>query len=220
MIAMSLSLTPTSWPAFLVGLILLTYWLRVLQMVARTRREIGRAANFIPPERLGRVIRIIWSPVVVLWVLVPLVTAFLVDPPAFLRPARAVSGNAEVSWAAVGVAALAFAGTWVCWRKMGKSWRMGIDPNERTQLVFNGPYAYVRHPIYALSSLLMLATLVVVCSPLMWIVGVLHLLFLQWEARREEKTLIALHGQAYADYYAHVGRFLPKLPGKRALPSR
>ena len=36
---------------------------------------------------------------------------------------------------------------------------MRIDPNERTQLVFNGPYAYVRHPIYGLSQVLVLTTL-------------------------------------------------------------
>lgn len=215
MIAMVISKTPQSWPAFLVGLIILTYWVRVLQMVARTKREVGRAANFIPPEPLGRLIRVVWIPVVALWVIVPLVTSFLISPPAFLRPVAAISGNAVISWSAFGVAVLAFAATWVCWVKMGKSWRMGIDPNEKTQLVFNGPYAYVRHPIYGLSSLLMLMTMVVMCSPLMGIVGVLHLIFLQWEVRREEKVLIALHGAVYSDYYARVGRFFPKILNRR-----
>lgn len=213
---MSFSTSPDSWPAFLIGLILLFYWLRVLQMVARTRRTVGRAANFIPPEPLGRVLRIIWVPVVVLWVLVPLFTPFLVNPPAGLRPISAIYGNRLVGWSAVAVAIAAFAGTWVCWRNMGASWRMGIDPNERTKLVFNGPYAYARHPIYALSSLLMLAVMVAVCNWLILIVGLLHLSLLQWEARREERFLTALHGQAYADYAAQVGGFIPRLSRKRA----
>ncbi len=211
MIATWMSSVPQSWPALIVGLIVLTYWVRVMQMVARTKRDVGRAANFIPPEPIGRIIRVIWMPVVVLWIFVPLISAFLVDPPAFLRPLPAISGNAVISWIAVTIAILAFAVTWVCWKKMGKSWRMGIDPNEKTQLVFTGPYAYVRHPIYGLSSLLMLTTMIIVCSPLMWLVGTLHLLFMQWEVRREDRVLIALHGAAYADYYARVGRFFPKL---------
>jgi protein-S-isoprenylcysteine O-methyltransferase Ste14 len=210
MIAMSVSRVPQSWPAFLVGLIVLTYWIRVLQLVRKTKRDVGRAANFIPPERLGRMIRVVWIPVVALWVIVPLVTVFLSDPPAFLLPIPAVSNNPLLTWPAFAIATAAYAVTWVCWIKMGKSWRMGIDPNEKTQLILTGPYAYVRHPIYGLSSLIMMMTMIVVCSPLMLIVGVLHILFMQWEVRREDKTLVAVHGAVYADYQAKVGRFFPK----------
>ncbi|HEY7115823.1 MAG TPA: isoprenylcysteine carboxylmethyltransferase family protein [Tepidisphaeraceae bacterium] len=212
---MRFNTSPNSWPSLLIGLIMLAYWLRVLQMVARTRRTVGRAANLVPPEGLGRLLRVVWGPVVVLWVFVPLLTPFIENPPPLLRPLGAVSGNVYLAWLAVAVAMAAFAGTWVCWRRMGRSWRMGIDPNERTQLIFNGPYAYVRHPIYALSSLLMLTTVVVVCSPLMIVVGALHLVLLQWEARREERSLAVLHGAAYTSYTAHVGRFLPRITGRR-----
>ncbi len=194
----------------------MAYWLRVLQMVARTRASVGRAANFIPPERLGRVVRIVWGPVVVLWVLAPLATPFLVNPPAFIRPLQALYANHLLGWSAFALAAVAFAATWVCWTKMGTSWRMGIDPTERTELVFNGPYACVRHPIYALSSLLMLTTVAAVPSPLIVLVAILHLLLLQWEARREERHLSALHGPAYVNYIARVGRFLPRSFGSRA----
>ena len=40
--------------------------------------------------------------------------------------------------------------TFVCWRRMGRSWHIGIDPGEKLALVSTGPYRYVRHPIYAL----------------------------------------------------------------------
>jgi hypothetical protein len=33
MIAMMLTKVPQSWPALLIGLIMLTYWVRVLQLV-------------------------------------------------------------------------------------------------------------------------------------------------------------------------------------------
>ena len=213
---MRFTASPNSWPAVLVGLMLLAYWLRVLQLVARTRAATGRAANIVPPEPLGRIVRLVWAPVVVLWILVPLMTPFLINAPAFLRPIPAWYTNRIIGWSAVVIAAAAFAATWVCWIKMGSSWRVGIDPNERTVLVFNGPYAYVRHPIYALSSLLMITAIAVVPSPMMILVGVLHLLFLQWEARREERYLTQLHGPAYAGYIARVGRFFPKSLGTRA----
>ncbi len=212
---MSFTSSPTSLPALLIGVILLVYWLRVLQMVGRSRKTVGRAANFIPPEPLGRILRMVWIPVVTLWVLVPLLTPFFLDLPAILRP---IYDNRIIDWAAFAVAVAAFAATWVCWQKMGTSWRMGIDPNERTQLIFSGPYAYVRHPIYALSSVLMLCAVAAVFSPLMIAVGVLHLMLLQWEARREEKFLIALHGAAYTNYAARAGRFIPRLFSGQASP--
>lgn len=108
------------------------------------------------------------------------------------------------------MAVLAFGATWVCWKKMGKSWRMGINPDEKTQLIVSGPYAYVRHPIYGLSSLLMLASLAVVPSPLMMIVAAIHLVLLQWEARREEQYLRLQHGRVYEEYCRSTGRFCPR----------
>jgi protein-S-isoprenylcysteine O-methyltransferase Ste14 len=196
-----------NWAALVIGLIVGFYWGRVIKLVLKTRRETGRAANFVPPETLGRVLRIIWYPTVTAWVCLPLVIAFARRLPEPLVPIY-VSGL--ITWPAVAVAIAAMWGTLICWRKMGKSWRMGIDPGERTQLVFTGAYAYVRHPIYALSSLLMLASVAAVPAPAMIVVGVIHLCFLQWEARREEQYLVQLHGADYGSYLIHVGRFVPK----------
>jgi len=192
----------------MIGCLLLAYWARVLRMAYKFRRKgkLELGGNFIPPESLGRLLRLMWNPVVALWIGLPLLVAFRSRLPAFPRP---VAQWPIVSWIAVAFAAAAFVATWICWKRMGKSWRMGINPAEKTQLVVNGPYAYVRHPIYGLSSVLMLATLAVVPSPAMILVALLHLALLQWEARREEKYLAQLHGQAYLDYAAHTGRFIP-----------
>ena len=118
--------------------------------------------------------------------------------------------NRLAGWACAAVAAVVLAATWVCWKRMGKSWRMGIDPGERTGLVVTGPYAYVRHPIYALSSLLMVTTAITLPSPAMIAVAVIHLAFLQWEARREEAFMVSVHGAGYREYRDRVGRFLPR----------
>ncbi|MGH7214084.1 MAG: methyltransferase family protein [Tepidisphaeraceae bacterium] len=201
------ALAPYSWPALLVGLILLAYWLRVVQMVRRTRRRTGRDANFVPPEKLGRVLRMVWAPVVMFWVVLPILGAYWPGGPFPFRP---LFDETWVDWSALCIAIVAFALTWVCWRNMGTSWRMGIDPAEKTRLVFTGPFAYVRHPIYGLSSVLMLMTMLIVASPAMIVVGALHLALLQWEVAREEVYLVAAHGDPYRDYQRQVGRFFPR----------
>jgi protein-S-isoprenylcysteine O-methyltransferase Ste14 len=206
---MSICTTPTSWPPVVIGLLMGLYWLKVLALVARTKRTVGRAANFIPPEPLGRLLRWIWIPVVVLWIFLPLLTPFVADLPWLLAPVD-FPGSPIIGWTAVAVALTAFALTWVCWIKMGTSWRMGIDPGERTRLVFHGPYAYVRHPIYGLSQILMLMALAALPGPLMLVIAAFHVALMQWEVRREEKYLVLLHGEAYAHYMQAVGRFWPR----------
>ena len=112
--------------------------------------------------------------------------------------------NDIAAWIAAGVAVAALVVTWICWINMGKSWRMGINPGEKTELVFTGPFAFVRHPIYGLSQLLVIATFIALPSPLMLVIAILHILFMQWEVRREGKISRATSR-----------RRLPQLPGQR-----
>jgi len=110
----------------------------------------------------------------------------------------------------VAILAAGLSATLLCWKRMGKSWRMGINPNEKTQLIVSGPYAYIRHPIYAIQSLMLLASMALLPSPLMLVSCLLMLTFLQWEARREEKYLVVHHGEAYVGYCRRTGGFLPR----------
>jgi protein-S-isoprenylcysteine O-methyltransferase Ste14 len=199
--------------ALLLGLVIAGYWGRVIRMAQKARRKTGRAANFLPAEPIGRVLRFIWVPVVVLWVAHPFFTASVAHPPAPLRPLW------QTAWAGFAGAALAascFLATRACWKAMGAHWRMGIDPAERTALLIDGPFAYVRHPIYALSQAMMLATVIAIPSPVMIALALLHIGLMQWEAAREEKYLSQIYGRQYLDYRARVGRFIPRPRGSRA----
>lgn len=198
----------------MVGLLLCVYWARVVRLLRKMHR-LGRSANFFPPERVGRLVRLVWIPVVLLWIALPLIEGTgaarhqpLLAPLFSLWP---------ISWLAVIVAFLALVLTLICWKEMGKSWRMGINPDEKTQLIATGPYALLRHPVYALSSVLMLTTVVVNPSPLMILVALMHLGLLQFEARREEAYLLRTHGEIYQNYCRRTGGFIPRLPRTEAL---
>src|ERR1035437_363839 len=104
---MLITTTPSSWPAVIIGLIVGIYWLKVLQLVARTKRTVGRAANFVPPEPLGRLLRFVWIPVVVLLIFLPMLTPFIAGLPVGLAPVSFI-GSAIVGWIAVAVAVIAF----------------------------------------------------------------------------------------------------------------
>lgn len=189
-------------PALVIGLIIGFYWARVIKLVLKTRRLTGRAANFFPPETLGRILRVIWYPNVAAWVATPIICAFVPDRYFWHLPA--------LEWSAIAVALLIVYLTMICWRKMGKDWRMGIDPNEKNTLIITGPYALVRHPIYALQCLLAVVTFIAVPNLWLAIIAGLQILLLQWEARREERHMLSVHGQTYGDYMRQVGRFIPR----------
>ncbi len=198
-----------SLPNLLAGIITTAYWARAMRLAYKMRQQTGNAANFTPAEVIGRKIRILWRPLVVLWIAHFFINAFTEAQklPFILRP---LAHKQTLSWICVIILAAGLAATLLCWKRMGKSWRMGINPDEKTQLIVSGPYAYIRHPIYAIQSLMLLASMALLPSPLMLIACLLMMTFLQWEARREEKYLVVHHGQGYADYCRQTGGFLPR----------
>jgi protein-S-isoprenylcysteine O-methyltransferase Ste14 len=93
---------------------------------------------------------------------------------------------------------------------MGDAWRIGVDPGERTKLVTDGPFGLVRNPIYSamIPTVLGLVLMVPNSLALVAIAGLVTGLELQVR-RVEEPYLLRTHGDAYAAYASHVGRFLP-----------
>jgi protein-S-isoprenylcysteine O-methyltransferase Ste14 len=196
-----------SLPLLLLGLTIAGYWYRVLRMARKARQRSGHSANVLPPEKVGRMLRIVWFPVVFVWIAHPFYSAFIAKPVA---PTRLLWSSPVAAWAGAIVAGGCLAATRMCWRRMGTAWRMGIDPAETNPLITTGPFAYVRHPIYTLSAMMMLSTLAAIMSPLMLIVAAVHIGLLSWEARREERHLDRIHGDRYQAYRACVGRLVPR----------
>ena len=193
-------------PRLIAGCCLLVYWGTVVRKALRFPQKKAHGVNFIPRERIGRRIRILWIPTIVAW---------CVQPWLALRHQVHHSIHA-LAWNSAGfvgtvVCVSATIATFWCWREMSRSWRIGIDPEEKTQLVFSGPFRIIRHPIYTLSILLVLGTLATTPTPMMLVIAIVHIACLQFEARREEIYLLGKHGHAYADYMKRVGRFFPHL---------
>jgi protein-S-isoprenylcysteine O-methyltransferase Ste14 len=185
---------------------LLIYWVTVIVKSVGLAHKLGKDPNVIPREKAGRWLRLIWAPTVVAWCVQPWLAVFVRPGASFwIRPLLA----APAAGAFISSAALVL--TFFCWHRMGRSWRIGIDPNEKTELITAGPFGMVRHPIYALSIVLMLGTVLAVFTPLMLLTAVVHITMLQLEARREEQYLLRTHGEPYAAYCRKVGRFVPRL---------
>jgi protein-S-isoprenylcysteine O-methyltransferase Ste14 len=95
---------------------------------------------------------------------------------------------------------------------MGDSWRVGVDPEERTELVTDGPFRLVRNPIYSAMLPTVFGLVLMVPSAVAVAAFVTLLIALEMQVRLvEEPYLLGVHGDAYARYAARVGRFIPGL---------
>ena len=99
---------------------------------------------------------------------------------------------------------------------MGKSWRIGVDATERTELVADGLFAMVRNPIYTAMIVGVMGLTLMCCSLLTCVALVVLFVALELQVRTvEEPYLARTHGDAYNRYAARVGRFIPLLGRSR-----
>ena len=89
-------------------------------------------------------------------------------------------------------------------------WSAQLQLKKDHHLVTTGPYAWVRHPLYAgifgwcLSLILLTANWIFVAVCLLSIFGLLY------RVPKEEQMMIEAFGDEYKDYMKRTGRFFPK----------
>lgn len=107
--------------------------------------------------------------------------------------------------ASIGIAATVYAQL-----DMGDSWRIGVDHTETTALVRTGAFGQVRNPIFSAMILFAFGIMLVTPNLLALIGFALVVTTIELQVRAvEEPYLLAVHGDAYRDYLAAVGRFIP-----------
>jgi protein-S-isoprenylcysteine O-methyltransferase Ste14 len=102
---------------------------------------------------------------------------------------------------------------------MGTSWRVGVDPAERTTLVTTGVFAVVRNPVFSamVAAQAGVALMVPTWPSVLALVALVVAVELQVRAV-EEPYLQAMHGSAYVGYAARAGRFVPGI-GRMSVPA-
>jgi protein-S-isoprenylcysteine O-methyltransferase Ste14 len=128
-----------------------------------------------------------------------------------LDPVAALD-RAGVRWAGLVTAIVGAVATVVAQLDLGASWRIGVDPDERTDLVTGGLFAVARNPIF--TAMIVTVVGLAFASPT-WLAlagAAVTVLSIELQVRRvEEPYLLATHGAAYRQYAAGVGRFVPVL---------
>lgn len=136
----------------------------------------------------------------------------------FAAPIAAVAGlpniNAlDTTWlhtAGIAVTLIGIVLTVAAQSSMGESWRIGVDGDERTELVTDGAFRLVRNPIF--TAMLITATgLAMIIPNVISILGLVALFAaLEIQVRLvEEPYLRTVQGAEYLAYAQSAGRFAP-----------
>ena len=202
-------------PTLVVLLTIWAYWAIVVAMVIRRRRHTRKMSGVLPEQGLETLMWIVWIPLIAVWLALPWL-ALTHESGTLALPAFATADAytaLRCMAAAAGVAALY--GSVRSWRQMGRHWTMAVTRDETSTLLTGGMFSRVRHPIYALSIGLMLATLAVVPTWPMLVVAIVHVGLMSLKARNEEQFMLGAHGEDYARYFHDV---FPALAEKNHLP--
>lgn len=119
---------------------------------------------------------------------------------------------AGIRWAGAGLGAAALAlFAWVH-RSLGANYSWLLRVRAQHTLITEGPYRWVRHPMYTAFYLLHIAVALLSANAfiaLTWLGGLTYLLARR--VRDEEAMLIDAFGEEYERYIERTGRFLPRV---------
>lgn len=127
---------------------------------------------------------------------------------------NAVVANRVPTWFAgqrlAGTAVIALGAFLMCWAvACFHSWRFRAKLDQGHQLATDGPFRFLRHPIYMGLNLLALGTAIWVPTGTVWAGAILMVIGSDLRARSEESLLATAFGAAYTDYCSRTRRFVP-----------
>lgn len=187
----------------IAALFALAFYAVAVLAVRRTRRLIGRGPIVFVPSggvemKVAAVLMFVFPAALVVSTLLPGARWFrpVIQSPAFTALAAVLfAGGIFLQRAAI----------WT----LGPAFRIGLDPHTPGPLVREGPYRYLRHPIYAAFIAYYVAAWLLQPNLLFGVVSPLAILRIYYQATLEERLLLARHGAAYAAYARTTSRFIP-----------
>ncbi|MGE4427004.1 MAG: isoprenylcysteine carboxylmethyltransferase family protein [Solirubrobacteraceae bacterium] len=126
-----------------------------------------------------------------------------------LEPVSVLDHDVVTASGAV-LAAVGIALTVLAQVAMGTAWRIGVNDTDRTALVTGGLFGLVRNPVF--TAMIMTAAGLALLAPNAIAVLAVAVLVIAIELQvrvTEEPYLARVHGDAYGDYVARVGRLVP-----------
>lgn len=152
---------------------------------------------------LARVYRLVSVAIAV----VILIYVFAGDLYLYLTPIVWLQGDV-VTAVAVPLLLISFIWILIAQSQMGRSWRIGIDDENQTELVTQGVFRVSRNPIFLGMRLNLLGLFLILPNALTLAIWLLGDAAIQLQVFLEEDYLTRTHGASYQKYQAATARYL------------
>jgi protein-S-isoprenylcysteine O-methyltransferase Ste14 len=102
---------------------------------------------------------------------------------------------------------------WLFWRthrELGRNWSVSLEVRDKHELITEGVYRYVRHPMYSAFFLWAVAQLLLLPN---WVAGISGLIgfgiLYSFRIGREEQLMLEAFGEQYRAYMERTARIVP-----------
>jgi len=141
------------------------------------------------------------------------VIAWMVDP-GWMQWSS-VSLPLWLRWTGVGVIAIACGLLVWTFRSLGRNLTDTVVTRQQHTLVVQGPYSWIRHPLYDSAALLTVGVSLIAANWFLFMTGVVIVCLLMIRTKTEEKNLLVRFGDRYRTYMERTGRFVPRIGANR-----
>ena len=135
--------------------------------------------------------------------------AYLIYPP--LVAWGQVDVPSGVRWAGAGAVLLMLPAIYWLFSSLGKNVTPTVSIREEHQLVTEGPYRYIRHPLYTFGFIAMVGMAVLAANWFILAMLLVAMTAIFARTQQEEEKLIERFGDEYVRYMERTGRYLPRL---------
>jgi protein-S-isoprenylcysteine O-methyltransferase Ste14 len=104
---------------------------------------------------------------------------------------------------------------WI-FRTIGRNITSTVETREEHELVTDGPYHWVRHPLYTVGTSFFMSLGMVAANWFMWLASLVVLVMLLIRLPKEEEKLMERFGDEYRAYMDRTGRLLPRIERDQA----
>jgi protein-S-isoprenylcysteine O-methyltransferase Ste14 len=137
------------------------------------------------------------------------ILVYLIYPPA-MRWAQ-ISLASSIRWAAIGVMGLLVPAFYWLFSSLGSNITPTVSIRKQHSLVTNGPYRWIRHPLYSFGTVMIIAIAVAAANWFILTMGILTFIPLALRTPLEEQRLLETFGEEYQAYMQTTNRYFPKI---------
>jgi len=178
-----------------------------LAIRAYYRQKTGTLRLDLSPSRDSRMMKVF------LGILSPLalaMLAWLINPDWMRWSAYVLPG--WIRWLGAGIVVVGLALLIWSHQTLDTSFSGNLEVREEHKLVTNGPYHWIRHPIYSAILLWSAGLALITASWVVALIPVAFAVFFMARVRNEERMMVEAFGDVYRAYMQQTGRFLPRVP--------